>query len=98
VSKPALTDAHRALLLATVRAVLPTARLAMFGSRATGRARPHSDLDLLLLEPPALSWQERVALQDGLEASELPFRTDVVEWSSLSPEMRDRVLNEAQAL
>lgn len=93
-----LTEAHRALVLATVHAVLPGARLAVFGSRANGRARPFSDLDLLLLEPSSLSWRQRADLQDGLEASALPFRTDIVEWSALPDDLRQRVMAEAQPL
>ncbi|MBN8505317.1 MAG: nucleotidyltransferase domain-containing protein [Burkholderiales bacterium] len=90
-----LSPAHQALLLGVVRAVLPQARLAVFGSRATGRSRPFSDLDLLLLEPPRLSWEQRLALQEGLEASELPFRTDIVEATALPEGMRERVLAES---
>ncbi|MCX8097526.1 MAG: nucleotidyltransferase domain-containing protein, partial [Casimicrobiaceae bacterium] len=47
--------------LAEVRAILaahlpPGARVAVFGSRASGRARPFSDLDLLIEEPAQLDW------------------------------------------
>lgn len=53
-------------LVATLRAVLvqfPRVRLALlFGSRATGRAHAHSDIDLAVLAPEA----DRLALADAL--------------------------------
>ena len=69
-----------------------------FGSRATGRARPHSDLDLLLLDPPRLTWAQRADLRDAFEASELPFGVDVVEAAGLAEGMAQRVYGEARPL
>ena len=69
----------------------------VFGSRATGRARPYSDLDILI-SSPALDWRARADLQDAFEASNLPFRVDVVEESRLAPTMAPRVLAERQYL
>ena len=48
--------------------VIPGAQVWVFGSRATGKARPFSDLDLLLTQPPKLNWAQRAALRDGFEA------------------------------
>ena len=93
-----LSTWQQALVLQMIDSVAPGARVAVFGSRATGRARPFSDLDLLLLEPAQLSWAPRADLRDAFEASELPFSVDVVELNSLAPGMRQRVLNEARLL
>ena len=78
--------------------VLPGAQVAIFGSRATGRARPFSDLDLLLIDPPRLTWAQRADLRDAFEASTLPFSVDVVEIDGLAEGMRQRVLAEALRL
>lgn len=93
-----LSPAQRLLLRQVLNSVLPEARVVVFGSRVTGRARPHSDLDLLVLDPPRLSWQQRADLEDALEASELPFRTDVVEAENLATDLRERIESEAQPL
>lgn len=58
--------------------LLPHAEVRVFGSRAMGRARPFSDLDLLVRTGKRLSWEQRIALQDAFEQSELPFRVDIV--------------------
>ena len=93
--EPLLAANHLAQVKHILRSYLPNARVCVFGSRATGRARPFSDLDLLVLQPAALDWQTRVNLVDAFEASELPFRVDVVESAHLAPGMRQRVMAEA---
>ena len=94
----ALSPAQRILLRQLIDAVLPGTQVAMFGSRATGRARPFSDLDLLFIAPPHLAWAQRADLRDAFEASALPFSVDVVELAGLAEGMRQRVLAEAQPL
>jgi predicted nucleotidyltransferase len=64
----------------------------VFGSRATGHARPFSDLDLLIDAPQALDWCACADLADAFEASDFPFRVDVVEVSRLLPGIAPRVL------
>ena len=86
-----LTEAQAATVRAIIDRVLPGAEVWVFGSRATGHARPFSDLDLLLAQPAALSWAQRADLRDAFEASDLPFRVDVVEAEGLSGGIRERV-------
>ena len=74
--------------------VLTTPQAWVFGSRATGRARPYSDLDILISRTEPLTWRQRADLLDAFEASDLPFRVDVVEESRLAPGMVARVLAE----
>jgi len=78
--------------------VIPGAQVWVFGSRATGSARPFSDLDLLLTQPPRLNWAQRAALRDGFEASDLPFCVDVVESAGLAPGVAERIQSEWVAL
>ncbi len=69
-----------------------------FGSRVTGRARRHSDLDLLIdaqeLEDPARLGE----LLDAFSLSDLPFRVDVVLLRRLAPEFAAQVLAQRVAL
>lgn len=94
----ALEDAQRQLVREIVARTVPGAQLWVFGSRATGRSRPFSDLDLLLTSPPRLTWGQRAALQDAFEASDLPFCVDIVEAASLAPAVAQRVAQEKVAL
>lgn len=70
----------------------------MCSARARPGARPFSDLDLLLVEPARLSWLQRADLRDLFEASDLPFRVDLVEAAGLASGMAERVASEGVAL
>lgn len=94
----ALSLAQRQRVRQLIDTLLPGAAVAVFGSRATGRARPFSDLDLLLIDPPRLTWRQRADLRDAFDASELPFRVDLVEAASLAEGMVQRVMAEARRL
>lgn len=89
-----LTPDQRALVARIVRETLVDAEAYAFGSRATGRARPYSDLDLLLVRQQPLSLVERADLRDRFERSELPFRVDIVEQAGLSGPTAARVAQE----
>ncbi len=54
--------------------LLPTAKVWVFGSRVTGRAKKFSDLDLAI-ETRELAWD--------FEDSDLPYKVDLVDWVSL---------------
>jgi uncharacterized protein len=93
-----LTAAERETVRQAVHRAVGPANVYIFGSRATGKARPFSDLDLLFVEPARLTLKQRAALVDLLEASTLPFRVDLVEAAGLPDGMRERVLAERVAL
>ena len=94
----ALSLAQRVLVRQLIDGVLPGAQVAVFGSCATGHARPFSDLDLLFIEPARLTWAQRAGLRDAFEASARLFGVDLIELAGLAEGMRPRVLTEAQPL
>lgn len=96
--EPTLTDPERLLVRQLVQRVIPDADFRIFGSRATGRSRPYSDLDLLILRPERLSWEQRAALRDAFEASDLPYMVDVVEAAALPAGIAERVRREMLTL
>lgn len=67
---------------------LPGREVWAFGSRATGRARRHSDLDLAVLGETPLSFERSGALAEAFSDSDLPFRVDVVDWTRTSETFR----------
>jgi len=89
--RAALSDVQTRTVVTIIHDVLPDAEVWVFGSRATGHARPFSDLDLLVTWPAALTWLQRADLRDAFEASDLPFRVDVVEAAGLSGTIAERV-------
>ena len=93
-----LTASQAAEVQAILHRHLPQVQAWVFGSRATGRARPFSDLDILLTEPPNLTWNQRAQLRDAFEASELPFKVDLLEARQLKGEFAERVKAEMRPL
>ena len=71
----ALSEAQAGTVHANVQGVLPGAEVWVFGSRATGHARPFSDLDLLVTKPVSLTWLQLADLRDAFEASDLRSRS-----------------------
>ena len=77
-----LSDRHKAIVDAIfARQGERIGKIKVFGSRATGRARPASDLDLVVF-PPAPP-KELGNLRIELEESDLPIFVDVIAWDSI---------------
>jgi predicted nucleotidyltransferase len=78
--------------LAIVRRLLathvPDCEVRAFGSRVTGKAKPYSDLDIVLLGPARLPIGRLAALREALEESALSIRVDVLDWHAISEAFR----------
>lgn len=74
-----------------LRARLPGRSVRAFGSRVEGRARPHSDLDLVVLGETPVRAETWADLGADFEESDLPFRVDLVHWSDLPPPMQQYI-------
>jgi type I restriction enzyme S subunit len=59
-----------------------------FGSRATRRAKPFSDLDLAILADHPLSLDVNAGLRNDFSESDLPWKVDVVDWATTSESFR----------
>lgn len=86
----------RAEELAIVRAILrdhlpPGALAWAFGSRAGGRPKPFSDLDLAIDAGRPLRIEETAALAEAFSESDLPWKVDVVDWQTAEAGFRARV-------
>jgi len=69
----------------------------LFGSRATGRARNFSDIDVALdadAKPVPRDLLTRLAA--ALEESHIPFRVDLVDMCTVSPAIRISIEKEGQ--
>jgi len=55
------------------------ARVAVFGSRATGRAKPFSDLDLAIDAGRPLTLAESADLREAFTESDLPWKVDFLD-------------------
>ena len=90
---------HRRIVLEILRAnVPPSTKAWVFGSRALGRARPYSDLDLAVDAGRPLTLDELGIMAEEFAESDLPYRVDLVDWHSLDDRFRQTIATERVAL
>ncbi|BCX80582.1 conserved hypothetical protein [Methylomarinovum caldicuralii] len=85
-----LTPAQEALIRALLQRHLDGVEVWAYGSRVTGKARPASDLDLVVLA--GAEHRRAVAeLREAFEESDLPFRVDLFLWDDLPESFRENI-------
>lgn len=78
-----------AIVQGILRDHLPKGTLAWaFGSRVTWTAKPFSDLDIALEGAAPLPADVLIDLEEAFEASDLPWKVDVIDLNAVSPEFR----------
>jgi predicted nucleotidyltransferase len=102
VTKPLLVDLsgdHRRTVLDILHQNLPLNTQAwVFGSRATGRARRYSDLDLAIDAGRRLTLDETAKLTEAFSESDLPYRVDLVDWRAVDDRWRRSIAAQRLAL
>ena len=77
-----------AIVSGILRAFLPGREIWAFGSRATGTAKPYSDLDLALIGATPLPLDTLAALREAFSESDLPWKVDLVDWATTNATFR----------
>lgn len=65
----------------------------IFGSRATNNNRPFSDIDLGILGPKPLPSKNYINLVQAFEDSDIPYRTDVVDFANVTEKFKKHALS-----
>lgn len=84
----ALTTDQEALVREVLLRNIPGRVVMVFGSRATGNAKPYSDLDLVIMVDTPLPVRTIRQLRDDFDDSPLPFQVDLVDWATTNEEFR----------
>jgi predicted nucleotidyltransferase len=71
-----------------LRRHVPELEVRAFGSRVHGKPRPTSDLDLALMTDKPLDSLRLADLRDAFTDSDLPFKVDLLDWSTASAVFR----------
>ena len=91
-----------AAALTTVIGILarhvPDREIRVIGSRAGGRSKPFSDLDLVVMGDKPLDLRTLGQLREAFDESNLPFAVDIVEWASASDAFRRIISEQARHL
>ncbi len=72
-------------------AQVPDLEVWAFGSRASGHAKPYSDLDLALITLQPLSLAQLADITHAFESSDMTIRVDVMDWANSSEAFRQIV-------
>lgn len=70
---------------------IPEIKVHAFGSRANHTAKPYSDLDLAIMTEQPLTLQQGAMLTEAFEESDLPFKVDIIDWSTISENFRELI-------
>ena len=87
-----LPEAHKQQVLEIIRARLPDARVWVYGSRAKGRARRYSDLDLMLDDRGReIPWSVLGNLDEDFDESSLPIIVELHDLAATDANFLERV-------
>jgi predicted nucleotidyltransferase len=94
MSEPAkldLSENDLRIVLQILEEWVPGRPVYVFGSRANGKARRRSDLDLAIGGDPPLTLHQRAMLTNDFDESDLPIEVDVVDLGTVSPDFHQRI-------
>lgn len=86
-----LKSEHENIVKDILRQHIPDVEVYVFGSRATLTAKPHSDLDLVIIGKEEIPLISLHLLEEAFDESDLPFRVDVLDWQALEDDFRQRI-------
>jgi predicted nucleotidyltransferase len=94
-----LSPEHQRIVLQVLAEHLPLGcKVWVFGSRATGRARRYSDLDLAIDAGRRLTIDETAILREAFDECDLPCKVDIVDWHVIDDRFRRLIAGERVAL
>ena len=89
---------HLEIITDILKQFAPGCEVRAFGSRVTGMAKKHSDLDLAVAGKQKIDHKQMSQLKEAFEESDLPFRVDVLDWNGISPEFRQVIETKYEVL
>ena len=63
----------------------------IFGSRASGKAKRYSDIDIAIDAGQPLSTDVILNLASDFDESDLPYKVDLVDWFAIDDSFRERI-------
>ncbi len=81
------------LIQSILRTFIPNHTVWLFGSRTTANIKPYSDVDLAIMTQQPLSTDVMAALSSAFAESDLPYKVDLVDWSTLDETFKTIIQN-----
>lgn len=94
ILQPNITDQQLILVQSILCKFLPkNSEVWIFGSRATEKIKPFSDLDLFIKAPEKISDTLLTQCAFALEESDLPYKVDLLDWAQIKPAFQKIIMN-----
>jgi type I restriction enzyme S subunit len=90
-----ISAGHLEIVKKILAETVPDAKVFVFGSRATGIAKKHSDLDLALKGSAVVDKKILRSLAVAFEESDLPFRVDIIDLNATKENFRTIIEKQA---
>jgi predicted nucleotidyltransferase len=87
-----LEQPDHAIVLEILRRRIPNRTVWAFGSRASGKARKFSDLDLVVVGSEPLPNDVYDKLIEDFDDSDLPIRVDLLDWNRIDDHFKPYIL------
>ncbi|MES2615664.1 MAG: nucleotidyltransferase domain-containing protein [Bdellovibrionota bacterium] len=91
-------EKHLSIVRIILKKYVPNAAIKVFGSRVNGNPKLYSDLDLAIDAKEQISLLTLAKIEHDFEESSLPFRVDVMDWQSISSEIKENILENFELL
>lgn len=88
-----LTAEEHQIVRSILQTCVPDREVWVFGSRATAKHKPYSDLDLVVMGEEALPLATTADLREAFSNSDLKFKVDLVVWSELTDNFKKIIKN-----
>lgn len=91
-----LTDEQKSQVDEILKKVLPdNAEIMVYASRGTGKARPYSDLDIMIKASNSLTLIQLSKLHEYFSESDLTFQVDITDWHNINNDFKAHISDEA---
>ncbi len=78
--------------------LLPECEIRAFGSRVSWTAKPHSDLDIIIVGRDKIPRKVLALIKSEFEESAIPITVDVLDWHRISAEFRENIEKEYEII
>lgn len=86
------------LLKKILKTHIPNYPVWLFGSRCTPFIKPYSDIDLAIITHTPLPLNQLAQLEYELSDSDLPYKVDLVDWSTLNDRFKQLIRDEHEVI
>jgi len=86
------------LLQSILNKYIPNYPVWLFGSRCTSLIKPYSDIDLAIITETPVPLEQLASLEYALSESDLPYKVDLVDWSTLDDGFRQIIQNQHEVI